>query len=125
MKIKFLPFFLVVILLTPFVVSAQSNPCSSGAGNIGQCISQIYLWSLGISGLLAVIMTIFGGYLVMSARGNGQQASKGKSFIYSSLVGMVLLLAAYLLLNTINPDLTNFSIELDPVVTPTNTPPTP
>jgi hypothetical protein len=116
MKIRFLPFFLVVILLTPFVVGAQANPCTGGAaGNIGECVSQIYLWSLGLSGILAVAMSIFGGYLVMSARGNGQQASQGKSYIYSSLIGLVLLLAAYLLLNTINPDLTNLSPDLMPV----------
>ena len=112
MKIKFLPFFLVVILLTPFAVAAQANPCTGGsAGNIGECISQVYLWSLGVSGMLAVIMSVFGGYLVMSARGNGAQATKGKEYIYSSLIGLVLLLAAYLILNTINPDLTNFSVD--------------
>jgi hypothetical protein len=114
MKVRFLSFFLVVILLTPFVVGAQSNPCTDPqAGNIGECVTQVYLWSLGLSGLLAVAMAVFGGYLVMMARGNGQQASKGKSFIYSSLIGIVLLMAAYLLLNTINPDLTNFMVEFD------------
>jgi high-affinity Fe2+/Pb2+ permease len=112
MKVRLLPVFLVIVLLTPFVVAAQANPCTGGAaGNIGQCVSQIYLWSLGLSALLAVVMSIFGGYYIMSARGNGAQATKGKEFIYSSLIGMVLLLAAYLLLNTINPDLTNFSVE--------------
>lgn len=112
MKIRILPLVLVVLLLTPFVVAAQTTPCGAG-GNIGECVSKIYIWSIGISGLLAVVMSVFGGYLVMSARGNGQQAARGKSYIYSSLMGMVLLLGAYLLLNTINPDLTNFSVELN------------
>lgn len=122
MKVRFLPIFLVAVLLTPFVVMAQAtptNPCTGGAaGNIGQCVSQIYLWSLGLSGFLAVVMSVWGGYLVMSARGNGQQAANGKSYIYSSLIGMVLLLSAYLLLNTINPDLTNFSVDLPSVQPP-------
>jgi uncharacterized membrane protein YkvI len=112
MKVRLLSFFLVILLLSPLVVAAQSNPCTSGGatGNIGRCVSQVYVWSLGISGFLAVAMAVFGGFLVMTARGNGQQASKGKSFILSSLAGMVLLLAAYLLLNTINPDLTQFTV---------------
>lgn len=106
---------LVVVLLVPFVVSAQANPCTGGLqGNIGRCVTQVYLWSLGISGLLAVGMSVLGGYLIMSARGNGAQASKGKDFIYSSLIGIVLLAAAYLLLNTINPDLTKFNAQLSP-----------
>lgn len=110
MKIKSLPFLLVILLLTPLVVAAQANPCASGASvNLGACISRIYIWSLGISGLLAVAMSVFGGYLIMSARGNGAQVSKGKSYIISSLIGMVLLMCAYLLLNTINPELVDFT----------------
>ncbi len=116
MKTKIVMFALVVLLMMPMVVSAATNPCINrqvGAGQsgtqIGQCISQVYIWSLGLSGLLSVAMVVFGGYLVMSARGNGEQASRGKSFIYSSLAGMVLLLGAYILLNTVNSDLTNFT----------------
>jgi hypothetical protein len=131
MKNKILPFLLVILLITPFLVAAQStsnNPCT-GNGDLGQCISRIYIWSLGISGLIAVVMCVFGGYLVMTARGNGQQASNGRSYITSSITGMVLLLAAYLLLNTINPDLTNFNVpdfmnvSPTPAPSPTPTPP--
>jgi hypothetical protein len=69
------------------------------------------MWSLGLSAMLAVVMTVLGGYFVMTARGNAQQAEKGKSFIFSSIVGMFLLMGAYLLLNTINPDLVNFDLQ--------------
>jgi hypothetical protein len=115
MKNKIFPFLLVVLLLTPFLVAAQSgsnNPCTSvsGGGDFGRCVSQVYIWSLGISALIAVVMCIFGGYLVMTARGNGAQAANGRSYIVSSITGMVLLFAAYLILNTINPDLTNFQL---------------
>lgn len=119
MKLRVLPVLLTVIMLTPWVVAAQAqgggNPCTSGAaGNFGQCVSQIYMWSLGLSAMLAVVMTVFGGYMVMTARGNAQQSEKGKSFILSSLIGMVLLMGAYLLLSTINPDLVDFgSINSD------------
>lgn len=130
MKIKVLAFFMVLVLMSPVVVAAQTNPCTGGAtGNISQCVSQVYIWSLGVSATLAVIMTIFGGYLVMSARGNGQQAAKGKSYIYSSLIGMVLLMGAYLLLNTINTDLTDFTVDYgslspSPTAVPTSPSPT-
>jgi hypothetical protein len=108
MKIKILPILLMVVMLMPLVAAAQSSICSSD-GKLGECVSQIYIWSLGLSGILAVSVTVWGGYLVMSARGNGAQATKGKEYIYSALVGMVLLMSAYLLLNTINTDLTDFS----------------
>ncbi|MBX4188367.1 MAG: hypothetical protein KW793_04525 [Candidatus Doudnabacteria bacterium] len=110
---NFFLMFLVVLLLTPFVVAAQSVPCTSGTatGDIGRCVSQIYIWSLGISGILAVVMVVLGGYMIMTARGNGAQAAKGRTFLTSALAGLVLLLGAYLILNTINSDLTNFSIS--------------
>jgi hypothetical protein len=128
MKLKFLPIVLALILLVPFVVAAQNtsnNPCVGG-GNLGACVSRIYIWSIGISALLAVLMTIFGGYFIMTARGNGAQVEKGKDYIRGSLIGMVLLLAAYLILNTINTDLTDFrttDLNAPATQTPAQTPP--
>jgi hypothetical protein len=128
MKMKLLPFFLVMVLLLPFVVGAQTTPCTGGVnGDVGKCVSQIYIWSLGLSGLLAVAVSVFGGYLIMTARGNGAQVARGKTFIYSALTGLVLLLAAYLLLNTINTDLTDFTtpaFETQAPAAPGPTPPT-
>jgi hypothetical protein len=111
---------------TPRIVNYESpyrgspNPVALGPGptisgnidttNFARFMSQIYLYAIAVAGLLAVIMCIFGGYLVMSARGDGAQASKGRDFIYSSLVGLVLLLSAFLILNTLNPDLTMLDI---------------
>jgi len=109
MKRKIFSFFVLIALMMPLVVMAQANPCTGPNGDIGKCVSRVYVWSLGVSGLLAVVMIIFGGYRVMTAGGNASKASDGKSYIYSSLIGLVLLLASYLILNTINTDLTDFT----------------
>ena len=58
-------------------------------------------------------MMVLGGYTVMTAGGNAQQSTKGKDMIMSSAVGLGLLFAAYIILNTINPDLVNFK-EINP-----------
>lgn len=101
---------LLLLLLLPSFVFAQTPFCSGGIGN---CVSRVYIWSIGAAGLLALVMLIVGGYLVMTSGGNAQQASNGKSYITSSIVGLGLLLGAYFLLNTINPDLTNFNVNFD------------
>ncbi len=111
--------FIMMLVLTPVLASAQTpSACSmSGfAANNGQtstfpkCISQIYIWSLGVAGLLALLMTVVGGYSYMTAAGNAERAQKGTEMIWASIIGLALLFGAYLLLNTINPNLVNFTI---------------
>ncbi|MDP4000721.1 MAG: pilin [bacterium] len=126
---KILLILILLIILTPVFALAQteieltltgesSNPCSSGSGDGGSlplCINQIYVWSLGLSALLAMLMMVLGGYMVMTAAGNAQQSSTGKEMIWSSIIGMGILFAAFLILNTINPDLVDFSnLSTDP-----------
>jgi hypothetical protein len=114
---KILAVFLCLAILTPAVALAQTSACVSNGSTtaapnqLGTCVSQIYLWALGAAAMLAVGMMIFGGYQVMTASGNAQRASTGKSYLVSSLVGIALLLGAYLLLQTINPDLTDLKLD--------------
>jgi hypothetical protein len=55
-------------------------------------------------------MMVIGGYSYMTASGNAEQSGKGVEMIWSSMIGLALLFGAYLLLNTINPDLVNFKL---------------
>jgi hypothetical protein len=114
-------FLLVVLVLAPIAAHAQqtTNPCTiaglkanqNNPSTLPKCVNQIYIWSLGIGALLALLMTILGGYSYMTAAGNAERADSGKSYIWGSVIGLVLLFTAYLLLQTINPDLINFNID--------------
>ncbi|MBX4186860.1 MAG: pilin [Candidatus Doudnabacteria bacterium] len=79
--------------------------------SLPKLINQIYVWGLGLSVLLALLMMVLGGYYIMTAAGNAEQATKGKEFITSALIGVVIIFTAYLLLNQINPDLVNFNLD--------------
>ena len=103
----------LILLIAPWFAQAQAvNPCSIAGGvapnSLPRCINQIYIWSLGVGSLLALLMIIIGGYYYMTAAGNAERSSKGTEMIWSSVIGLALLFGAYLLLNTINPDLVNF-----------------
>jgi hypothetical protein len=74
-------------------------------------INQIYVWSLGVGALLALLMCVLGGYYYMTSAGNAEQSSKGKEYITSALIGLVIIFTAYLLLREINPDLVNFNVN--------------
>lgn len=55
--------------------------------------------------IIALIAIIVAGYIYMTAGGSAEQVSKAKTIIASALLGIVLALAAYLILRTINPEL--------------------
>ena len=75
---------------------------------IGQYIAAIYKYAIGIVGILAGIMIVVGGLLWLTAGGAADRVSTAKSFIESSLVGLVIALTSYLLLYAINPNLVGF-----------------
>jgi len=106
----------VMVVFTPFMAEAANfctkesiTPGPDKLSALPQCINQIYVWSLGIGSLLALLMIVLGGYMYMTASGNAEQTSKGKEYIWGAIIGLALLFTAYLLLRTINPDLTNFN----------------
>ncbi|OGE83684.1 MAG: hypothetical protein A3B10_04485 [Candidatus Doudnabacteria bacterium RIFCSPLOWO2_01_FULL_44_21] len=115
---KTLVIFALLFLVLPQLALAQTNPCTLAgvksstdkSSTLPACINQIYVWSLGVGGLLALLMVIFGGYMYMTAAGNAEQASKGVEMLWGAIIGLALLFGAYLLLRTINPDLVNFNI---------------
>ncbi len=53
-------------------------------------------------GLIAVVV---GGYVYMTAGGNAQRISSAKTIVASALLGIMLALASFIILNTINPSL--------------------
>jgi hypothetical protein len=107
-----------IIGLLPLMAAAQvsvtGNECQANNGtdisSLPRCINQIYIWALGVGALLALLMTVVGGYYYMTAGGNAEQSAKGQEYIWSSIIGLVLLFGAYLILRTINPDLVEFKI---------------
>ncbi|HEX9502766.1 MAG TPA: hypothetical protein VF974_00380 [Patescibacteria group bacterium] len=119
MKKLILFIFIFTMAFAPLLAIAQTNPCTVSAvqgsadkaSALPRCINQIYVWSLGVAVLLALLMMVLGGYYLMTAAGNAEQATKGKEYITGALIGVVILFCAYLLLNEINPDLVNFNLK--------------
>lgn len=75
---------------------------------IGQYIKAIYLYFLGIAGLIAVIMLIHAGFEWMASGGNTKTVEKAKTRMRNVSIGAVILFGSYTILNVINPDLVKF-----------------
>ncbi len=88
------------------------QPCKPGDQGFGlpQFINYIFIFSLGIVGIVGIIAIIIGGLGYVTAVGNPQKAGDAKSRILSALLGIILLLGSYVILDTINPNLTKLKM---------------
>ncbi|MDE2030677.1 MAG: M15 family metallopeptidase [Patescibacteria group bacterium] len=85
------------------------------AGGIGCYLNIIFKIGIGLAGALSVIMIVIGGVQYM---GNESIFGKNeaKSKIMSAILGLLIALGAFALLNTINPDLTGAKgVQIDQV----------
>lgn len=86
-------------------------PCV-GDINLGECVSQIYTWSLTAVGIAAFISIIYGGWRLVIAFGNTGKVSEAMKRISNAVLGIILLFSSYLILRTINPNLVGGTINL-------------
>ncbi|MFH0856644.1 MAG: pilin [bacterium] len=64
-----------------------------------QMIAQIINIALGFLGLIAVVLILIGGFKWMTAGGNEDQVGEAKKWMYSGVVGLLIILASYALAN--------------------------
>ncbi len=70
--------------------SVQTDLGCINASNPLQFASDIYGMGLSLIGGVALLFIIWGGYTILSSQGNPSALAKGKSYIYYSIVGLVL-----------------------------------
>jgi hypothetical protein len=92
------------------------SPLEQGVSNAGvgvvsdvsQYIGRIYYFAIGIVGLVAAVMMIIGGFQYLTSAGDTAKIGAAKKRITDAIIGLVLMLGSYALLNTINPALLAF-----------------
>lgn len=87
-------------------------------------LKAIYRMALIIVTLSAVFMLSVGGFMYLTSAGNTASINSAKGIIWDSLIGLVIALSAWLVLNVINPDLVGGNVEstFSPVPTDTGAP---
>ena len=117
---KFL-FTFALILVTPCLAFAQQKyqplinipgVTDAGDGTFAGYINFLYAFSIGIAGLLAVIKIIVAGVKYMMTDVVSTK-SNAKGEITGALLGLLLILGAYIILNTINPRLNKQETNFD------------
>lgn len=81
-------------------------------------ITRLYQFALVAAVMLSLGMIIFGGLQYILSRGKPAAQSDANDRIIQALWGLVLLLGAFLILNTIDPELTKLKLPLTKVEAP-------
>ncbi|MBX4216189.1 hypothetical protein KW797_04550, partial [Candidatus Parcubacteria bacterium] len=90
-------------LLAPLPGTALSSTTPLGGG-FSTYLNEVFNIILGIAIVLSVIMIVIGGIQYLSTDAIGGK-SEGKQKLQNALIGLLLALGAFLILNTINPNL--------------------
>jgi hypothetical protein len=72
-----------------------TSPAAAAQGTLGQLITTIIDYFLGILGLIAVCFLIYAGVLMVTAGGNDQEITKAKKIITYAVIGIVIVLLSY------------------------------
>ena len=72
-------------------------PGSSGGNFLPEAIGRIIGFFLSFLGILAVILFLYAGFLWMTAGGDSGKVDKAKSYMKNAVIGIVIILAAYII----------------------------
>ncbi|PIR42021.1 MAG: hypothetical protein COV30_00695 [Candidatus Yanofskybacteria bacterium CG10_big_fil_rev_8_21_14_0_10_37_15] len=107
----------------PASKSQPTIPSQNSPTNLGQLIQQIFTWSLSLLGVAIFVSFFYAGFLWLTAAGNTAKTGEAKKRMTNAIFGAILLLSAYLILNTINPNFVRSSLTLPGLGKPNNAPP--
>ena len=85
--------------------------------SLQEVIQNIFNLALMVSGILAFGAVIYGAFMYTFSAGNPGMQSDARDQILQAFLGLALLLGSYLILNTINPNLTRITLNPLPVIT--------
>lgn len=109
-----LPFLICQVVLAAYdytpmqAIPGTSINSSKDFPNYVIAIYRFFIWTVGIA---ALFMVSIGGFMYFGAAGNTSRLEKAKTVITDALLGVIMVLTAWLLLNTINPDLTTIDLQ--------------
>lgn len=116
-KTAFIISMLLTIFLLPALVGAAEHikpppPLFPGedVSDFRNYIIQFYKFAIPASVLVATVMIMIGGVIWITSAGDQTRVSKAKEFIIQPIIGVVILMGAYVMLAYINPALVELEL---------------
>lgn len=114
-------FFLFIPLVKAEYTLETDFPTIGGqqpSTDLVQFIRYLYLFALSAVGVAAFGALVFGGFKYLLAAGSVGSTKEATEWIWGAIYGLILALAAVLILRTINPDLINLKGPKPPTIQP-------
>lgn len=111
---------------TPIALGVPIGGVSQVSG-LPQYINTAYRYMVSVILVIAIVMVVYGGFLYLTGAAGIGSIQRGKQIIKDALIGMVIVLAAYAILQTINSGTTQFKLsptKIDCIAIPQDEPTT-
>jgi uncharacterized membrane protein len=101
-----------VFALSPLAFAQLSIPNSGGTGlpndtSVSGLILRIINIALTVAGLVAVLFLIIGGFRYITSAGNEETAEQAKKVIINAVIGIVVIILAFVIVRVISNALVN------------------
>lgn len=96
---RFTIFCLLALVPTLAFAASLENPL--GTTSLYELIGRLIKALLGLSGAAALLMFVWGGFLWLTSRGESAQVTKGKDTLKWATFGLIVIFAAYMLVNLV------------------------
>jgi hypothetical protein len=100
-------------LETGLDVSGSAAGFSTKEVDLAASVGKLISYLLGFVGIIFLVLTVYGGFLYMTAQGNVEQTKKARGIIINAAIGLLIVFAAYAI--------TYFIVEAATTVTSTTT----
>ncbi|MBI4599710.1 hypothetical protein HY732_02190 [Candidatus Uhrbacteria bacterium] len=111
---------ITVTLQIPIIGETNVPVCQTtigpGGNEILECtgiaryIGIVYQWAVAFAAVLAVLAFTYAGVLWLIAGGDSGKVTESKKVMGNAIIGLLLALGSYVLLNAINPNLVGFDV---------------
>lgn len=108
-KYKFLKLSLFFIIF--FIFNSGGYVLAKNDPSLPDAIKNVFDWGIGIVALLASISFAAGAIQFFAFGENPEQKKGAKDRMLGSILGMILMLISYLIMNTINPKIESLGLE--------------
>lgn len=72
------------------------------SGSFKDLVVTLLNWVLILAAALAVVYLVYGGILYITAGGDAEKATKGRTAVVNAIIGIVIILLAFLLVAWVN-----------------------